>query len=202
MRRSALAALVAAGLLAGGLTACSESDGRALPPPDPQATTTTSSSVPSIQPPTGAAAAFTLRSTSFSEGGVIPDTLTCAGAALSPDLAWTGIPFDAASLAIIVRDRNDGGLVHWVVSGIDAFVQGIGQGGLPENAVEGRNGEGSVGWLPPCPAAGTGVHTYEFALLALPGVVELPPDATAEQAAALLEASAGERAVLTGTVAS
>jgi hypothetical protein len=110
------------------------------------------------------------------------------------------MPSDTATLAIVVRDRDAASFVHWIVTGIDPFVQGIGQGGVPENAVEGRNESGAVGWLPPCPPAGSGTHTYEFALLALPAAVDIPVDATAEQAAALLEASAGERAVLTGTV--
>jgi Raf kinase inhibitor-like YbhB/YbcL family protein len=143
---------------------------------------------------------FTLRSTAFSDGGEMPAKLTCAGEAVSPDLSWTGTPTDAATLALVARDRNAAGFVHWVVTGIDPFVQGIGEGGVPENAVEGHNDAGTIGWLGPCPPAGSGTHTYEVALLALPGVVDLPANATGEQAAALLEASASERAVLTGTV--
>ena len=92
--------------------------------------------------------------------------------------------------------------MHWVVTGIDPFVQGVGEGGLPENAIEGLNGAGTTGWIGPCPPAGSGVHTYEFALLALVDPVDLPLDTPAEQAAATLETAAVERAVLTGTVAS
>ena len=196
--RRRVPALAIVGLLALVAVACSETDGRTLPPATGAPSTT--SSVPSIQPPTGDLGPFTLRSTGFADGGVIPAELTCTGASVSPALSWTGTPADATSLALVVRDRNAGGFVHWVVTGIDPFVQGIGEGGVPENAVEGPNGAGTVGWIGPCPPAGSGTHTYEVALLALPGVVELPPDATGEQAASLLEASAMERAVLTGTV--
>ena len=199
LRRLALA-LAAAGVLALGLAACSEADGRALPPPKPQPTTTSTTTEGASLGTTAAAGEFTLRSTAFADGGVVPERLTCTGEGVSPDLSWTGTPTDATQLALVVRDRNEGGLVHWVVSGIDPFVQGIGEGGVPENAVEGHNDAGAVGWLALCPPAGTGTHTYEVALLALPGVVVVPPDATGAQAAALLEASAGERAVLTGTV--
>ena len=45
------------------------------------------------------------------------------------------------------------------------------------------------------------MHTYEFALLALVDLVDLPLDTPAEQAATTLETAAVERAVLTGTVA-
>jgi Raf kinase inhibitor-like YbhB/YbcL family protein len=200
VRHRLLAALAFAGLLAGALAACSEADGRALPPADPQQTTTSTSTVPSIQPGTGDRGLFTLRSTAFGDGTTMPEELTCTGAGVSPDLSWTDTPDDADTLALIVRDRDAGGFVHWIVTGIDPSVQGIGEGGVPESAVEGPNDAGTVGWLAPCPPAGSGTHTYEVALLGLPGVVAIPPDATGRQAAALIEASAGERAVLTGTV--
>jgi Raf kinase inhibitor-like YbhB/YbcL family protein len=199
VRRRLLAALATAALLAGPLAACSASDGRALPPADPRVTTPTSGA-PSFEPSVEGPGEFTLRSTAFAEGDPIPERLTCTGEAVSPDLSWTDMPPDAESLALVVRDRNAAGFVHWVVTGIDPFVQGIGEGGVPEGAVEGRNSAGTTGWLAPCPPAGSGTHTYEVVLLALPGVVAVPPDATGEQAAALIEASAGERAVLTGTV--
>lgn len=199
MRRRSRLSLAIAGLLAVLVMACSETDGRTLPPADPNRTTTTPSA-PVIQPPTGALDVFTLRSTAFVDGDVIPERLTCRGTALSPDLSWTGIPLDAVELALVVRDRDAGGFVHWVVTGIDPFVQGIGEDGIPENAVEGLNGAGSVGWLAPCPPAGSGTHTYEVVLLSLPSVLAIPPDAASEETAALVEASASERAVLTGTV--
>jgi Raf kinase inhibitor-like YbhB/YbcL family protein len=197
--RRPLAAFGVASLLVSLAAACSEADGRALPPPRPQPTTT-SSTTPSIEPPTGELSAFTLRSTAFADGGGLPEELTCTGEAVSPDLSWTGTPADTDSLAIVARDRQEGGFVQWIVTDIDPFVQGIGEGGVPENAVEGRNDAGTIGWLGPCPAAGTGTHTYEVLLLALPSPVSVPADATGSQAAALLEASASERAVLTGTV--
>ena len=143
-----------------------------------------------------------LTSGSFLEGGEIPEQLTCRGAGLSPSLAWAGTPVDATSLALVVRDRNAGGFVHWIVTGIDPLVLSVGAGGLPESAVEGLNSTGSTGWTPPCPPADSGVHSYELMLLALADPVVLAPGTPAEQAAATLEAAAIERAVLTGTVAS
>ncbi len=199
MRRRSICSLAIAILLAGVVVACSDTDGRALPPADPDRTTTTPSA-PVIQPPTGEIDVFSLGSTAFTDGGVIPERLTCTGTGVSPDLSWTGTPLDAVELALVARDRDAGGFVHWVVTGIDPFVQAIGEDGIPENAVEGPNGAGTVGWLPPCPPAGTGTHTYEVVLLALPSVTEIPPGSSSEEAAALVEASASERAVLTGTV--
>jgi Raf kinase inhibitor-like YbhB/YbcL family protein len=154
-----------------------------------------------VQPPGGSVDVFSLSSPGFVEGGEIPARFTCEGESLSPALEWTGTPLDASSLAIVVRDLNAGGFVHWAVSGIDPFVQAVGEDGLPEDAVEGENGTGTTGWVAPCPPAGSGVHTYQFALLALVDPVVLPLDTPAEQVAAALEGAAIERAVLNGTVA-
>ena len=189
-----------AGALAAAAVACSSGDGRELPPPKVPQTTT--SSAPEIQPSAGSPGVFTMASPSFADGAEIPAPFTCNGEGLSPALSWTGTPLDTTSLALVVRDLNAGGFVHWVVTDIDPFVQGVGEDGLPENAVEGMNGSGATGWVGPCPPAGSGVHTYQFALLALAEPVDLPIDTPAEEAATLLEETAIERAVLNGTVAS
>lgn len=199
MHRRSTVALALVGLLAAVVVACSASDGRTLPPADPNKTTTTPSA-PVIQPPTGEVDVFSLRSTAFLEGGALPDRLTCTGAGVSPDLYWTSTPLDAVELALVVRDLSAGGRVHWIVTGIDPFVQGVGEGGIPENAVEGLNDSGTLGWLGPCVPADSGTHTYEVALHALPAAVAIPPGATGEEVATLLEASSSQRAVLTGTV--
>ena len=197
-RRHLLALLVATGMGVSAL-ACSSSDGRDLPPP--RVAQTTTPSAPVVQEPVGSGEVFSLSSSAFAEGTEIPDRFTCRGEELSPALEWSGTPLDTSSLALVVRDLSAGGFVHWVVTHIDPFVQSVGEDGLPENAVEGLNSTGSNGWAGPCPPAGSGVHTYEFALLALVDPVSVPLDAPAEQAAAALEAAAVERAVLTGSVA-
>ena len=199
MRRQRLVALLLAAAVAGGMLACSSSDGRELPPPRVLQTTTTPSA-PVIQPSPGSSDVFMLTSASFAEGAEIPEPFTCRGASLSPALTWSGTPLDTTSLALVVRDRNAAGFVHWVVTGIDPYVLGIGEDGLPETAVEGLNSAGTTGWIGPCPPAGSGLHNYEFMLLALAEPVTLAVDTPAEQAAATLEEVAIERAVLTGTV--
>jgi Raf kinase inhibitor-like YbhB/YbcL family protein len=198
MRHRPPIALLLAGLVAAGVVACSSSDGRSLPPPRvPQ--TTTVPSAPIVQP--GSNEVFVLSSPSFPDGGAIPERFTCRGDEVSPALSWSGTPLDASSLALVVRDRDANGFVHWVVTGIDPFVLGVGEGGLPEGATELVNATGTAGWAGPCPPAGSGTHTYEVELLALDDLVELPLDTPAEDAATALEEAAIDRAVLTGTVA-
>jgi Raf kinase inhibitor-like YbhB/YbcL family protein len=184
------------------VVACSSSDGRSLPPPDPKRTTTSVSAPVVGQPSDGDAASlvevFSLGSPSFPDGGVIPARHTCAGDDVSPALTWSATP-PAAELALVVRDRSAGGFVHWVVTGIDPAVQGFGEGGIPETAVEASNGAGTQGWSGPCPPAGSGAHTYDFVLHALPEPLALAPGLPADEAAQLVEGASSAQAVLTGT---
>lgn len=195
--RRALLLLSSVGLLAG---ACSSEDGRVLPPPRPDQTTTTATTAPdgagASSEGQGAVEVFSLFSDAFAGGGWIPQEHTCDGADVSPPLSWASTP-PAAELAIVVRDPSADGFVHWVVTGIDPLVQGIGAGGVPEGAVEHENDFGTVGWRGPCPPEGE-VHTYELALYALPEPLVVD-DATTDDVIAQVEGAASAVAVLTGT---
>lgn len=195
MRRPPIAlvtAVVVAALLVG---ACSASDGRTLPPADPPRSTTSGDAPVVAQPSDGGDEStlnvFVLGSAAFADGSPIPDLYTCAGAGISPPLDWASTP-PAAELALVVRDRDAGGLVHWVVTGIDPLVQGIGEDGVPEGAVEAANG-----WFGPCPTTGT--HVYVFVLHAVPEPLGLAPGRPAAEAAELVEGASSAQATLTGT---
>ncbi|MET0727151.1 MAG: YbhB/YbcL family Raf kinase inhibitor-like protein [Acidimicrobiales bacterium] len=198
MLRRSLALAVAALLAAAG-PACSSRDGRVLPPPDPGATTTSVSTPVVAQPMDGdgLVEVFSLASTAFTEGEQIPPRHTCAGEGISPPLSWASTP-PAAELALVVRDRTADGFVHWVVTGIDPVVQGLGEGAVPEGAVEARNDAGSVGWSAPCPPNGT--HTYELSLHVLPERLTLEGGAPPDQAALMVEGASTVAATLTATV--
>lgn len=180
--------------------ACSSDDGRALPEPDPGSTTSSTASTvaPSLDSADGGAETevFTLFSAAFVDGGTIPERSTCDGEDLSPPLDWVGTP-PAAGLAIVVRDRDAGGFVHWVLTGIDPTVHGLGEGGIPESAVEAENGFGRVGWAGPCPPEGSGPHTYDIVLHALAEPLALAPGTPADEAAAMVEDASSARAALT-----
>src|SRR5437763_714320 len=68
---------------------------------------------------TGGAEKMTIKVTSgaFAEGELIPAQFTCAGANVSPPLAWTDVPAEAKALALVVDDPDAprGTWVHWVV---------------------------------------------------------------------------------------
>ena len=201
--RSIMLLGVLAALLLG--IGCSSSDGRTLPPPDPHRTTT-SVSAPVVGQPSesddeadaGVVEVFSLFSSAFADGATIPERNTCDGAGVSPPLSWTSTPA-AAELAIVVRDQDADGYVHWVVTGIDPAIEGIGEDGIPESASEAANGSGSTGWFGPCPPPGDGPHTYVFTLHALPEPLGSTSGLSAEEAAQLVEDASSDQAVLTGT---
>ena len=198
MPRRRTAALALAALLAtAGLAACSD-DGRELAPVRPGQTTTTRPEV-TVTGDTGAA--FTLSSEAFADGDPLPERFTCEGPAggVSPPLAWTDIP-PSIELALVVRDRDAGGYVHWIVTGIDPVITGFGEGGVPEGAVEQANTTGAIGWLPACPPEGDERHAYDFVLHSLDARLDVDPALPAAEVAALIEGASPYETRLTGTV--
>lgn len=137
-------------------------------------------------------------SPSFAAGGAIPQQFTCDGDEISPALEIEGIPDDTAELAVVVRDPDADGFVHWVVAGLPAETTAIDEGALPDTAVEADNGFGQPGWAGPCPPEGN--HTYEFTVYALSEPSGLSRDADAEDGAGTVEdAPAVATATLRGT---
>ncbi len=139
-----------------------------------------------------------ITSTAFEDGEPIPVEHTCDGDETSPPLAFTGVPADAAELAIVVRDPDADGFVHWVIAGIPPDATGIDEGAPPAAAVEADNGFDEPGWAGPCPPEGD--HTYEFTVYALAEPSGLEGGADAEDGAATIEdADALAVATLRGT---
>jgi Raf kinase inhibitor-like YbhB/YbcL family protein len=193
VRRLSTTVALAAALLA-ILAGCDDQDGRALPPPSPDTTTTTTTTTaPEASVGTGDDR-FRLRSPAAEGGQELPARFTCFGAGVSPPLGWENAP-PATEYAIVARDLDADGFVHWVVTGIDPTVQGFGPAGLPEGATVGPNAAGGQGWAPPCPPDGT--HRYLFAVHVLAEPVVLDDGMPAERAASLVERASTAQAVLT-----
>ena len=137
--------------------------------------------------------ALVITSSAFSEGQGIPKRYTCDGPDVSPDLAWSGVPEKAASLALICDDPDApmGTWVHWVLFNIPADQDGL-PAEIPSDAVlengarHGTNDFRRLGYGGPCPPGGT--HRYFFKLYALDTMLELDSGVTKAQ---LLEAMQG-----------
>jgi len=118
-----------------------------------------------------AAAAFSISSPAFTEGGNIPSKFTCDAGQTnpSPALTWKDAPAATKSFVLIMDDPDapmPGGFTHWVLVDIPAATSG-----LPENfqvgsiGVSANSGFRRPGYGGPCPP--TGAHHYHFKLMAL-----------------------------------
>lgn len=123
---------------------------------------------------------LSIQSKSFRQNEMIPARYTCDGRDISPPLAWSGIPDEAKSLALIVDDPDAPDpaapkmtWVHWVLYNIPVWVQGleenIAAASLPAGTKEGINDWGRKGYGGPCPPIGK--HRYFFKLYALDTVL-------------------------------
>jgi len=139
--------------------------------------------------------AFTLSSSAVEPGGRIPDQYTTSGQNVSPPLAWSDVPPDTKSFALIMEDLDatGGAYVHWVVFNVPG-----GSGGLPEalprgtqlpdGAIQGRSGSGGNGYEGPSLSPGVLAHNYRMTLYALDTTLDLDATATAQ---GLLQAMQG-----------
>ena len=113
-----------------------------------------------------------ISSTAFSEGDMIPQKYTCGGEDISPPLAWTGVPAETRSLALIADDPDApvGTWTHWVAFDIPPDVTELPKAvpadeTLPTGGTPGNNSWRRLGYGGPCPPGGT--HRYFFGLYAL-----------------------------------
>jgi hypothetical protein len=112
-----------------------------------------------------------LRSSAFDDGASIPVRYTCDAEDVSPPLAWDGVPEQAGAFALVVRDVDADGFVHWVLTDIPANVTSLPDGMGDTVGIAGRNDFGRVGWGGPCPPSGQ--HRYEFTLYAMTAPLQL-----------------------------
>lgn len=149
-----------------------------------------------------------LTSPAFSQNGDIPKIYTCDSQNVAPPLAWSGMPAQTETLALIVDDPDapdpkapETTWVHWVLYNVPRTVTALPQAltarHLPSGAQEGLNDWNQRGYGGPCPP--TGRHRYVFKLFALDTTL---PDLKSPSKEQLLEAMEGhilDQAQLIGT---
>jgi Raf kinase inhibitor-like YbhB/YbcL family protein len=197
--RSALVAVCLCLLLA----ACAD-DGRTLRPPatgataPPPPTVVVSSSGQTVGQAPGAAGVLELTSPAFAPDTAIPIVHTCDGNNVSPPLAWGAAPTGTVELVITVIDPDANGFVHWVMAGIDPSVQAIGEGSVPDGAVQAMNNGNTLGYTGPCPPKGT-PHHYVFTIYALNGPSGVTQGMDGRNAVATISQLKATTATLIGT---
>jgi Raf kinase inhibitor-like YbhB/YbcL family protein len=123
---------------------------------------------------------FALASAAFRDGERVPVRHTCDGEDLSPSLAWTGVPVETRSFALICDDPDAprGTWVHWLIWNLPADTAELKEGVPPtpelkSGARQGLNDGSKVGYGGPCPPPGK-PHRYFFRLYALDTMLNLP----------------------------
>ncbi|PVE21280.1 YbhB/YbcL family Raf kinase inhibitor-like protein [Microvirga sp. KLBC 81] len=116
--------------------------------------------------------AFTVTSSAFKQGEVIPTRYTRDGENVSPPLEWRGAPPGTRSFMVLVEDPDapSGMFRHWAMYNIPADEKGLPEGASshrPSGAGEGVNGFGKARYDGPQPPKGHGPHHYHFRLAAL-----------------------------------
>jgi Raf kinase inhibitor-like YbhB/YbcL family protein len=143
-----------------------------------------------------AADGFTLTSTTFQDGKIMPKKVAnnragnanCVGENVSPQLSWTNVPDGTKSFVLLMNDpegRAPSGVSHWVAYGIPASVTGFAEGetSKPSDKYVGGKSTMGVGYYSgPCTPPNTTPHHYTFILIATDfEPAELPPGLTREE---------------------
>jgi hypothetical protein len=127
----------------------------------------------------------------FENNSMIPAKYTCEGDDISPPLEFKDVPEGAVSLVLIMDDPDAPDPAapkivweHWAVWNIPPGQQ-FPEGGVPADAVVGRNQRGNNSYGGPCPPIGT--HRYFFKLYALDTMLDLPPSAGKKELLATMQ---------------
>jgi Raf kinase inhibitor-like YbhB/YbcL family protein len=144
------------------------------------------------QTPKSKQTGFRLHSSSFRDGGLIPDLYTCKGRNISPELNWKNAPSKTKTFAIIVDDPDAPTQiwVHWVIYNIpekatltDKVYELLENYPRDEKTtdqiLQGVNDFRKIGYDGPCPPSG--LHRYYFKLYALDTALALPAGATKDK---------------------
>jgi hypothetical protein len=139
-----------------------------------------------------AADAFTLSSTTFADGAIMPKKVSnntpnnpnCIGENVSPQFAWSGAPEGTKSFALTMVDpegRRGLGVYHWVAYGIPPNVTSFAEGEVSKASdkyVGGKSTQGIASYSGPCTPPGP-PHHYTFVVIATDlDAKELPPGLT------------------------
>ncbi|MDE2311673.1 MAG: YbhB/YbcL family Raf kinase inhibitor-like protein [Patescibacteria group bacterium] len=142
---------------------------------------------------------MTITSPAFADGQPIPKKYTCDGDGVNPPLAFSGVPKEAGSLALVIDDPDapSGTWTHWTLWNIDPATLLIAENSVPSGAVQGQTSSGQNAYGGPCPPSGT--HHYYFKLYALDSKLTIPSFADSRALAQALNGHVMSQAQLVGT---
>jgi Raf kinase inhibitor-like YbhB/YbcL family protein len=134
---------------------------------------------------------LTLTTTTFDDGGIIPNKYTMAAEKdpVSPHLMWTNVPDGTVSFALILHDpdtalmKKTDEVLHWMIFNIPGEARELPEGvpaqaQLPDGSIQSLNQGKKVGYMGMGAAAVGPYHHYTFELFALDTKLALGADAT------------------------
>jgi Raf kinase inhibitor-like YbhB/YbcL family protein len=148
---------------------------------------------------TFAADVFTLKSSTFDDGKIMPKKVAnsaantqnnpnCVGDNASPEFSWSNVPEGTKSFVMLMTDpegRGGAGVVHWVAYGIPSSVTGFAEGEVSKPSdkyVGGKSTRGVGVYSGPCTPPNTMPHHYTFVLIATDlDAKELPAGLTRDE---------------------
>ena len=144
-----------------------------------------------------------ITSSAFKDGQPIPARFTCDDKNISPPLAWSAVPPNTASLALIVEDPDapTGVWNHWVLFNLPADTGALPEDAaksFPPNAREGVNDFKRIGYGGPCPPTGK-AHRYFFKIFALDTSLNVPAGASRQDVEAAMTKHVLAQGQLMGT---
>jgi Raf kinase inhibitor-like YbhB/YbcL family protein len=149
---------------------------------------------------------LTVTSRSFKQAERLSQNYTCDGANISPHIAWSAVPAETKTVAVICDDPDApaGTWIHWVIYNLQPTKKE-----LPEavsaskiaalGGLLGKNSFGAIGFGGACPPVGHGVHHYFFKVYALDMLLPLAQGATSVQVEAAMQGHILAQGELMGT---
>ena len=161
-------------------------DGRELRETQAWQTTTTRPSPPTSAPDQEAApSGLELSSPAFSPGGQLPDSATCAGGNIFPELEWSAVPPLGIELVLTLSDQTDPAqpVLLWQLAGIEPDLGRLEAGKVPIGAFETLNDFGNPGFGLPClETMAEGTRELQFRLYVLTSPSGIAPGGDGSQA--------------------
>lgn len=121
-----------------------------------------------------------VKSSAFSNNGMIPDKHSAYFQDISPEISWSGVPRDAKSLVIMVEDPDASlkPVTHWIAANIAPTVTSLAENMMKTEmaggAMQGANHNGKIGYYGPMPPPADKPHAYHFQIFALDTMLTLP----------------------------
>lgn len=121
-----------------------------------------------------------VKSSAFANMGILADKYSAYFQDVSPEISWSNVPTNAKSLVLMMEDPDASlkPVTHWIVANIAPSVTGFPENVMKtekyNNAIQGGNHTGKIGYYGPMPPPADKLHAYHFQVFALDTMLDLP----------------------------